>query len=63
MAEALNFQPDPPICRRDVSIGCIGAGFIMAVVALAEIMGCDAKEIHLPIPAVMPLTKNDWPRR
>ncbi len=32
---ALGFSPDPPIRTRDVPIGCIGAGFIMADVQLA----------------------------
>ena len=34
-ADALGFLPDPPIRTRDVPIGCIGAGFIMADVQLA----------------------------
>lgn len=33
--DALGFEPDAPIRRRDVPIGCIGAGFIMADVQLA----------------------------
>lgn len=35
MSDALDFEPDPPIRRRDIPIGCIGAGFIMADVQLA----------------------------
>jgi predicted dehydrogenase len=35
MADALGFEPDPPIRVRDRRIGCIGAGFIMADVQLA----------------------------
>ena len=35
MIDALGFEPDPPIRCRDVPIGCIGAGFIMADVQLA----------------------------
>ena len=33
--DALGFVPDAPIRRRDIPIGCIGAGFIMADVQLA----------------------------
>ncbi len=33
--DALGFEPDAPIRRRDIPIGCIGAGFIMADVQLA----------------------------
>lgn len=32
---ALGFEPDAPIRRRDIPIGCVGAGFIMADVQLA----------------------------
>jgi predicted dehydrogenase len=35
MTDALGFQPDAPIRRRDTPIGCSGAGFIMADVQLA----------------------------
>ncbi|MGH7120034.1 MAG: Gfo/Idh/MocA family protein [Acetobacteraceae bacterium] len=35
MNDALGFEPDAPIRRRDVPVGCIGAGFIMADVQLA----------------------------
>ena len=35
MTDALGFEPDAPIRRRDSPIGCIGAGFIMADVQLA----------------------------
>lgn len=33
--DALGFEPDAPIRRRDIPIGCVGAGFIMADVQLA----------------------------
>ena len=35
MADALGFTPDPPIRTRDLRIGCIGAGMIMAECHLA----------------------------
>lgn len=35
MSDALGFEPDAPIRRRDIPIGVIGAGFIMADVQLA----------------------------
>ncbi len=35
MTDALGFEPDAPIRHRDVPIGAIGAGFIMADVQLA----------------------------
>ena len=35
MADALGFTPDPPIRSKDLKIGCIGAGMIMAECHLA----------------------------
>lgn len=35
MTDTLGFEPDPPIRQRDIPVGCIGAGFIMADVQLA----------------------------
>lgn len=35
MTDAMGFQPDPPVRSKDLTIGCIGAGMIMAECHLA----------------------------
>src|ERR1700759_809694 len=47
MAKQLNFEPDPEIRCRDFSIGCIGAGFIMADVQLSAYAMA-----HFPVVAI-----------
>ncbi len=47
MADARGFTPDPPIRSRDLRIGCIGAGMIMAECHLAAY-----KEAGFPVAAI-----------
>ena len=47
MADAMGFVPDPPIRARDVPIGCVGAGMIMAECHLAAY-----REAGFPVAAI-----------
>ncbi len=53
MPDALGFTPDPAIRTRDVRIGCIGAGMIMAECHLAAY-----KQAGFPVAAIASRTKS-----
>ena len=53
MADALGFAPDPPIRSRDLRIGCIGAGMIMAECHLAAY-----NEAGFPVVAIASRTRD-----
>jgi predicted dehydrogenase len=53
MADAKGFTPDPPIRTRDLKIGCIGAGMIMAECHLAAY-----KDAGFPVVAIASRTKD-----
>ena len=53
MADALGFTPDPPIRSKDLKIGCIGAGMIMAECHLAAY-----KEAGFPVVAIASRTRD-----
>ena len=53
MADPKGFTPDPPIRSRDLRIGCIGAGMIMAECHLAAY-----KEAGFPVVAIASRTKD-----
>ena len=52
MADSLGFKPDPEVRTRDLKIGCIGAGMIMAECHLAAY-----KEAGFPVAAIASRTK------
>lgn len=52
MSDALGFQPDAPVPHRDVRIGCIGAGMIMAECHLAAY-----KSAGFPVVAIASRTR------
>jgi predicted dehydrogenase len=52
MADAMEFVPDPPIRTRDVPIGCLGAGMIMAECHLAAY-----KDAGFPVIAIASRSK------
>ncbi len=54
MADAKGFTPDPPIRSRDLKIGCIGAGMIMAECHLAAY-----KEAGFPVAAIASRTREN----
>ncbi|MCB1502207.1 MAG: Gfo/Idh/MocA family oxidoreductase [Bauldia sp.] len=53
MADAKGFTPDPPIRSKDLRIGCIGAGMIMAECHLAAY-----KDAGFPVVAIASRTKD-----
>ena len=53
MADAKGFTPDPPIRTRDLKIGCIGAGMIMAECHLAAY-----KDAGFPVAAIASRSKD-----
>ena len=53
MPDAKGFEPDPPIRSRDLKIGCIGAGMIMAECHLAAY-----KDAGFPVVAIASRTRD-----
>ena len=57
MADAKGFTPDPPIRSRDLRIGCVGAGMIMAECHLAAYREAGfpvaVSYTHLTLPTIL----------